>query len=121
MQKPGKTFSESWHRVANLKVGLRPTVRVKRQFFRGEKWYVLHDPFNNQYFRLRPEAHEFVVRLRSERTVEEVSNILASGDRKLASATAPAQGLYMLAVLYDEPVFAGRARGPNGVPGAFQF
>ena len=72
MQKPGKTFSESWHRVAGLKVSLRPTVNVKKQFFRGEKWYVLHDPFNNQFFRLRPEAHEFVVGLRPDRTVEEV-------------------------------------------------
>ncbi len=72
MQPSAKTFSESWHRVVGLRVGLRPTVRVKRQFFRGEKWYVLHNPFNNQYFRLRPEAHEFVIRLRSERTVEEV-------------------------------------------------
>jgi putative peptide zinc metalloprotease protein len=47
-------------------------VTVTRQFFRGEKWYVLHDPFNNQFFRLRPEAYEFIVRLRPERTVEEV-------------------------------------------------
>jgi putative peptide zinc metalloprotease protein len=72
MPKPGKTFSESWHRVARLKVALRPTVVVKRQFFRGEKWYVLHDPFNNQFFRLRPEAYEFIIRLRPDRTVEEV-------------------------------------------------
>ena len=72
MKKAGKTFSESWHQVAGLKVSLRPTVRVRRQFFRGEKWYVLYDPFNNQYFRLRPEAHDFVIRLRPDRTVEEV-------------------------------------------------
>jgi tRNA pseudouridine38-40 synthase len=58
---------------------------------------------------------------RGKRTVDELSAILASGDRKLAGATAPAQGLYMLAVLYDEPVFSGRVRGPNGVPGAFQY
>ena len=72
MAKTGKTFSESWHRVANLKVSLRPTVRVHRQFFRGERWYVLHDPFNNQFFRLRPEAHDFVIRLGPDRTVEQV-------------------------------------------------
>jgi len=70
--KPGKTFSESWHRIANLRVSLRPTVKVRRQFFRGEKWYVLHDPFNNSFFRLRPEAYEFISRLRPDRTVEEV-------------------------------------------------
>jgi putative peptide zinc metalloprotease protein len=33
---------------------------------------VLHDPFNNQFFRLRPEAYAFVARLRQDRTVEEV-------------------------------------------------
>lgn len=67
----GKTFSETWYRVANLRVGLRPTVSVRRQFFRGEKWHVLHDPFNNQFFRLRPEAYEFVARLSPDRTVED--------------------------------------------------
>ncbi|MEA3416871.1 MAG: hypothetical protein U9R02_12075 [Thermodesulfobacteriota bacterium] len=72
MPKPGKTFSESWHRVANLKVSLRSTVKVRKQFFRGEKWHILHDPFNNQFFRLRPEAYDFVSRLRPDRTVEEV-------------------------------------------------
>ena len=72
MQKAGKTFSESWHRVAGLKVSLRPTVRVRKQLFRGETWYVLHDPFNNQFFRLRPEAHDFVIRLGPDRTVEEI-------------------------------------------------
>jgi len=72
MAKPGKTFSESWYRVAALKVRLHPTVTVRKQLFRGEIWYVLRDPFNNQFFRLRPGAHEFVIRLRPERTVEEV-------------------------------------------------
>ena len=72
MAKTGRTFSESWHRVAGLRVSLRPTVKVRKQLFRGETWYVLQDPFNNQFFRLRPEAHEFVIRLRPDRTVEEV-------------------------------------------------
>lgn len=72
MQQAAKTFSESWYRVAGLKVGLHPTVTVHKQLFRGETWYVLRDPFNNQFFRLRPQAHDFVIRLRPDRTVEEV-------------------------------------------------
>ncbi len=72
MAKPGRTFSESWHRIADLKVSLRSTVRARKQYFRGEKWYVLHDPFNNSFFRLRPEAYDFVSRLRPDRTVEEI-------------------------------------------------
>lgn len=72
MAATSKTFSESWHRVAGLKLSLRPTVKVRRQYFRGEKWHLLQDPFNNQFFRLRPEAYDFVSRLELGRTVEEV-------------------------------------------------
>lgn len=66
------TFSESWHRVANQKICLRPSVKVRRQNFRGERWIVLENPFSNEFFRLRPAAYEFVARLRPDRTVQEV-------------------------------------------------
>ena len=66
------TFSESWHRVANQRIHLRSNVRVRRQHYRGERWYVLENPLNNQYFRLRPEAYEFIARLRPDQTVEQV-------------------------------------------------
>ena len=66
------TFSEVWYRVAHQSVTLRAQVKVQRQYFRGEKWYVLEDPFNNQFFRLRPEAYDFLARLDPKKTVEEV-------------------------------------------------
>ena len=43
------TFSESWHRVANQHVYLRPGVIVQRQSYRGQRWIVLRNPFSNQY------------------------------------------------------------------------
>jgi len=67
-----RTFSESWYRIASERIFLRPVVKVRRQNFRGERWMVLENPFSNQYFRLRPEAYEFVARLSPQRTVEEV-------------------------------------------------
>ena len=48
---------------------------------------------------------------------EDVAAILRSRDRRLAGPTAPAEGLYLVAVRYAEPVFAGPDRGPRGVPG----
>lgn len=66
------TFSESWYRVAGQRLALRPNVRTQRQTFRGERWIVLQNPLTNQFFRLRPEAYEFVARLGPDRTVEEV-------------------------------------------------
>ena len=66
------TFSESWYRIAKQRIYLRPSVKVRRQNFRGQRWIVLENPFSNQFFRLRPAAYEFVARLRPDRTVEEV-------------------------------------------------
>ncbi len=72
MAEAGRTFSESWHRIADQKISLRSTVNIRKQLFRGKKWYVIHDPFNNRFFRISPEAHEFVIRLRPDITVEQV-------------------------------------------------
>ncbi len=72
MTTSNRTFSESWHRVAELRVSLRQAVPIRKQLFRGQTWYVLQDPFNNHFFRLRPEAHEFIVRLSASRTVGQV-------------------------------------------------
>jgi putative peptide zinc metalloprotease protein len=72
MSERPQTFSESWYRIADQRIHLRTGVRVRRQFFRGELWFVLEDPFNNQFFRLRPAAHDFIIRLRRDRTVQEV-------------------------------------------------
>ncbi len=72
MAKYDSTFSESWYRIADLKISLRPTVKISKQLFRGEVWYLIQDPFNNQFFRIRPEAYFFVSRLSRSRTVEEV-------------------------------------------------
>ncbi len=68
----GKTFSESWHRVADLRVSLRSTVTVRKQLFRGKHWHVLQDPFNNHFFRLEKSAYDFVSRLNSGKSVAEV-------------------------------------------------
>lgn len=65
------TFSESWYRIAGQRICLRPGIKVRRQNFRGERWFVLEDPFSNQFFRLRPAGYEFVARLRRDRTVQE--------------------------------------------------
>lgn len=49
----------------------------------------------------------------------DVARALASGDRDDAGPTAPAEGLYLVRVFYDEPAFAGPDEGPSGAPGLF--
>ncbi len=65
------TFSESWHRVAGQRLGLQPAARIRRQNFRGERWFVIENPFTNEFFRITPDAYEFIIRLHLSRTVDE--------------------------------------------------
>src|SRR5688572_6217402 len=65
------TFSESWYRVVNLKARLRPSAQISRQYYRGERWYVVRDPAGNQYHRLSDAAYRFVGLLDGTRTVGE--------------------------------------------------
>ncbi|HET6487477.1 MAG TPA: peptidase M50, partial [Spirochaetia bacterium] len=67
-----RIFHESWYRLAGQRLSLRSSVRARRQLFRGERWYVLHEPFSDQFFRLRPPAYELLCRLGSGGTVDEV-------------------------------------------------
>lgn len=71
MATPPATFSESWHRIAEQRIALRRSVEARRQWFRGELYHVLEDPFSNQFYRLRAPAYDFVARLRPDRTVEQ--------------------------------------------------
>ncbi|HIP03037.1 MAG TPA: hypothetical protein EYG75_05940 [Campylobacterales bacterium] len=64
-------FSNSWHIVSGLKVSLLTTVTVQKQHYRGEEWYVIRDSFNNKFFRIKPEAYKFIVKLNTQSTVEE--------------------------------------------------
>ena len=65
------TFSESWHRVAAQRLRLRRGVVVRRQMFRGERWHVIEDDLAGKYFRIRPDAWEFIMRMDAGLTVEE--------------------------------------------------
>ena len=65
------TFSESWYRVANLRAKLRASAQISRQYYRGERWYVVRDPAGNQFHRLSDPAYRFVALLDGSRTVEE--------------------------------------------------
>jgi putative peptide zinc metalloprotease protein len=69
------TFSESWYRVATLKARLRSSAQISRQFYRGERWYVVRDPAGNQFHRLSDAAYRFIGLLDGTRTVEEAWDI----------------------------------------------
>ena len=69
------TFSESWYRVAQLRARLRSSAQISRQFYRGERWYVVRDPAGNQFHRLSDAAYRFIGLLDGTRTVEQAWDI----------------------------------------------
>jgi putative peptide zinc metalloprotease protein len=93
------TFSESWYRVANLKVKLRAGAQISRQFYRGERWYVVRDPAGNQFHRLSDPAYRFVGLLDGRRTVSEAWE-LAGGQLADDAPTQP-EVIQILSHLYS--------------------
>src|ERR1700733_3667378 len=82
------TFSESWYRVATLKPKLRGGAQIPRQYYRGERWYVVRDPAGNQFHRLSDPAYRFVALLDGSRTVEQAWE-LAGGQLADDAPTQP--------------------------------
>jgi putative peptide zinc metalloprotease protein len=67
----GQTFSDAWHRVADLRALLRPDVRARRQSAHARHWYVLSNPLSNEFFRVTEDAYDFLSRLDGKRTVDQ--------------------------------------------------
>ena len=93
------TFSESWYRVKNLKAKLRASAQISRQYYRGERWYVVRDPAGNQYHRLSDPAYRFVGLLDGRRTVGEAWD-LAGGQLADDAPTQP-EVIQILSHLYS--------------------
>src|SRR5262245_30154822 len=103
------TFSESWHRVADLRPHLRPSVRVVRQRFRDRVWHVLHDEAGDQYFRLDDSGYGLIGLLDGRRTVAAAWRVVC---HKLGDA-APTQNesIRLLGQLYAGNLLQAEASG----------
>ena len=65
-------FSQSWHRVAELKPRIRPHAQIHRHHYRGERWYVLQDHATGSFHRFQPSAHFVIGLMNGERSVDEI-------------------------------------------------
>ena len=92
-------------------------VRHVRIVARQERFAIVVQGNGFLYNMVRTMAGTLLAVGKGAMTPRDVTAALDARDRKLAGPTAPARGLYMVRVLYDEPTFAGRDRGPRGAPG----
>lgn len=92
------TFSESWYRVVGLRPKLRGTAQISRQFYRGDRWYVVRDPAGNQFHRLNDSAYKFVGLLDGRRTVGECWDLV--GGQLADDAPTQPEVIQILSQLY---------------------
>ncbi|MGA3065395.1 MAG: HlyD family efflux transporter periplasmic adaptor subunit [Tepidisphaeraceae bacterium] len=98
------TFSESWYRVAELRPRLRSGAQISRQFFRGERWYVVRDLAGNQFHRLSDAAYRFVGLLDGRRTVSEAWELV--GGQLADDAPTQPEVIQILSQLYSANLLA---------------
>jgi putative peptide zinc metalloprotease protein len=86
-------FSPLWSRVAGMKPRLRPDAPVHRHVFRGQLWYVVHDPGGGRYHRFTPAAWTLVGLMDGTRTLGE---IWESAGRSLGDELPPQDDVIQL-------------------------
>jgi putative peptide zinc metalloprotease protein len=99
------TFHESWYKLADLMPQIHISLKISRQKYRNQTWYVVQDPGNNQFFRVNQAAYQFIAYLDGRRSVDNAWNLCYEeyGD------DAPTQGdaITLLGQLYSSNLLQG--------------
>jgi putative peptide zinc metalloprotease protein len=78
MTAAGKPLlSANWFRVAAVRPRLRDHVRITRQHFRGERWFVLEDLAESSVHRFAPAAQKAIGLMDGTRSLDEIWVALA--------------------------------------------
>jgi len=73
MSTAGKPLlSGNWFRVAAVRPRLRDHVRITRQHFRGDRWFVLEDLVENRVHRYAPAAQQAIGLMDGTHTLDEI-------------------------------------------------
>lgn len=67
----GKTFSDTWYRLAPSRPRLSPHAQIVRQHYGPEVSYIVEEPAGGGYYRLSEAAYFFIGLLDGTRTVQE--------------------------------------------------
>src|SRR5580698_9401930 len=65
-------LSANWFRVAAVRPRLREHVRITRQHFRGERWFVLEDLVESSVHRFLPAAQKAIGMMDGTHTLDEI-------------------------------------------------
>lgn len=100
------TFSDTWHRVADLRPTLAATVDVRRVWFRGRLQHVLQERMSGRYSRLDEPAYGFVGLLDGRRSVADAWRLAC--ERFGDAAPTQSEAVNMLGQLWQSNLLRGR-------------
>jgi putative peptide zinc metalloprotease protein len=69
--------SAHWYRVSALRPALRAHLRLVRQAYRGEPWYVIHDPASGRNWRFSAAAERVIRLMDGRRSVDDIWTLCA--------------------------------------------
>jgi len=77
--------SAHWYRVSALRPALRAHLRLVRQAYRGEPWYVIHDPASGRNWRFSAAAERVIRLMDGRRSVEDIWTLCSQSGGDLPS------------------------------------
>ena len=92
-----------------------------RLVMRRERFAIIVQGNGFLYNMVRTMAGTLIAVGKGRMSPDDVTLALDQRDRKLAGPTAPPSGLYLVRVLYPEPIFRGREQGPGEAPGPLRY
>ena len=69
-------FSSLWYRVADQHPHLRADVRIQRQHYRDQLWYLLVSATDGRQVRVNAQAYQFIGRCDGQHSVQQVWDAL---------------------------------------------
>jgi putative peptide zinc metalloprotease protein len=92
-----------WEHIAELKPRLRKDVRIRVQYYRGERWYILHDESSGNFNRFNASAFKVIGRLNGDFSIQEILH-LANTSQHQDQALKPEDIMQILAQLHNAEV-----------------
>lgn len=100
---PSQQAPSLWEHIADLKPRLRKDVRIRVQYYRGERWYILHDESSGQFNRFNASAFKVIGRLNGDFSIQEILH-LANTSQDPSQALKPEDMMQILAQLHSAEV-----------------
>ena len=104
-------FSDNWFRISTLKVSLLDSIKIYRQVFKNQLWYLLEDIHNNKHYRVKENTYKFIKSLDHNKTIDENWNLYIT--KNPISAPNQEEVITILTQLHSNNLLFFKNKGQN--------